>query len=270
MSTTRLRSRTPSGAAYAMAGEGEPLVLVHGVGMRLEAWTPQIEALKDHWRVIALDMPGHGESSPLGEKAALPDFVHWLSTALGELGLGPVNIAGHSMGALIAGGLVAERPEQVRRVALLNGVHRRSAEARAAVMQRAAEIVTGTFDREAPLKRWFGPGHEHEAAYALCRDMLASVDAHGYATAYRAFAAGDGCYADRWSDVTCPALFLTGDGDLNSTPQMAEAMAASARQGRAVIVPGHRHMVNLTAHEAVNAALRFWLRQDAGEREMAS
>lgn len=265
MSTTLQRSSTPSGAAYADAGTGEPLVLVHGVGMRLEAWAPQIAAFTSSHRVIAVDMPGHGRSRPLPEGAGLPDYVAWLATVLEEIGLGPASIAGHSMGALIAGGIAVEAPERVARVALLNGVYRRDEAARAAVLARASEIVSGHFDREAPLKRWFGAGHEHEDAYALCKRLLAEVDGHGYAAAYRAFAAGDAVYADRWPDVSCPALFLTGDGDLNSTAGMARDMAAAAIRGRAVVIPGHRHMVNLTAPAEVNAALAAWLAEETNE-----
>ncbi len=259
MSIIPQRSKTPSGTAFVAVGRGEPLVLIHGVGMNLESWLPQIQALSERFEVIAADLPGHGDSTPLQEKADLTEFVRRFSKFLDEIGRGPASIAGHSMGALIAGGLAVEAPSQVRRVALLNGVYRRDPVARDAVRQRAAEIETGGFDREAPLRRWFGDGHEHEEAYVLSRRLLAEVDQRGYATAYQAFANGDAIYADRWAEVTCPALFLTGEGDLNSTPDMAHAMAASTRLGRAVIIPAHRHMVNLTAPQAVNNALSDWM-----------
>jgi pimeloyl-ACP methyl ester carboxylesterase len=265
MSIIPQRSESPSGTAYVAVGRGEPLVLIHGVGMKLEAWLPQIEVLSEAYEVIAADLPGHGGSAPLADGSELPAFVDRFARFLVDLDRGPVSVAGHSMGALIAGGLAAEVPALVRRVALLNGVHRRDEDARQAVRQRAAEIETGGFDREAPLRRWFGEGHEHEAAFALSRSLLAEVDQRGYATAYAAFANGDAVYADRWSEVACPALFLTGEGDLNSTPDMARAMAASTRQGKAVVIPGHRHMVNLTAPQAVNAALTDWMSWTAEE-----
>ncbi|MCJ8507164.1 alpha/beta hydrolase [Rhizobium lemnae] len=259
MSIIPQRSETPSGTAYVAVGRGEPLVLIHGVGMKLEAWSPQIETLCESFEVIAADLPGHGDSTPLPEMAELTDFVRRFSIFLDEIDRGPASVVGHSMGALIAGGLAVEAPSKVCRVALLNGVHRRDAFAREAVRQRAAEIETGDFNREAPLRRWFGEGHEHEAAYTLTRQLLAAVDQRGYATAYHAFANGDAIYADRWPEVACPALFLTGEGDPNSTPDMAHAMAAATRLGRAVIVPGHRHMVNLTAPQPVNNALCDWM-----------
>lgn len=262
MLQTLQRSKTPSGAAYLDSGRGdETVVLIHGVGMRIEAWAPQIERLAEDFRVVAVDLPGHGVSAPLGQPPLLQNFVSWFETLLDELDLGPVNVAGHSMGALIATGIVATAPEKVKRVALLNGVHRRSAEARAAVEARADEIVTGSFDREAPLARWFSDAETKTAAYALVHELLATVDAEGYAAAYRAFATGDAVYSDGWSAVRCPALFLTGDGDLNSTPDMARDMAAAAPRGRAVVISGHRHMVNLTAPDHVNDVLRQWLNQ---------
>ncbi len=260
METVR-RSHTKSGTAYAEQGAGEPLVLVHGVGMRLEAWAPQMAALGIHHRVIAVDMPGHGESRSLAGDAGLEAFVAWLGLFLDDLGLERVNVAGHSMGALIAGGAVATFGARIARVALLNGVYRRDAGASAAVVGRAREIRAGQVDVDGPLLRWFGENSKDSDAYRLTHRWLSSVDRAGYATAYAAFAGGDSTYADCWPSVGCPALFLTGTDDPNSTPAMARAMAEAAPAGYAVLIDGHRHMVNLTAPEEVNAILLEWLKK---------
>ena len=84
----------------------------------------------------------------MGEPS-LPDYVAWVARVVQALGLGPVAVAGHSMGALIAAGLAVEHPELVTRVALLNGVFRRSAAARDAVQARAAQIAAGVAEVEA-------------------------------------------------------------------------------------------------------------------------
>lgn len=253
------RMSASNGAAYYEAGRGEPLVLIHGVGMRLDAWAPQIAVLSESHRVIAVDMPGHGESRPLPTGSDLTAFVAWLATVLDALALERVNLAGHSMGALISGGAVATFPERIRRVALLNGVHRRDAAAKAAVLARAASIPTTGIDIAGPVTRWFSEDEASLVARELTRQWLGLMDVEGYATAYGAFAGGDETYADRWSEATCPALFLTGSDDPNSTPAMAEAMADMAPNGYARIIHGHRHMVNLTAPEEVNRLLLEWL-----------
>jgi len=235
-------------------GAGEPLLLIHGVGLRAEAWAPQMR-LEAH--VIAVDMPGHGDSSPLPEGAQLPDYVAWAARVIAALDIGPMNVAGHSMGSLISMGLAIERPDLVKRVALLNAVHRRSAEARSAVLARAAEIATGTGNIAAPLARWFTD--KETDMRDLVAGWLSAVSIKGYATAYRAFAEGDNTYADRMGEIDCPTLVLTADGDANSTPAMTYAMAGMVQHGQAVVIEGHRHMVNLTAPRAVSAALRDWL-----------
>lgn len=264
MLITPQRSKTLSGTAYLDKGQGdETLVLVHGVGMALEAWQPQIDQLAQTCRVIAVDLPGHGSTPSLPGVPDLADYVAWFDCFLDELqseiGVGPANVAGHSMGALIAGGIVATAPHKVKRVALLNAVYCRTPEARQAVEVRACEIGSGDFDRETPMARWFDPNEATTPAYQLVSGLLQSVSASGYAAAYRAFARGDATYADCWANVRCPALFLTADGDLNSTPEMARAMADAAPNGSCVVIRGHRHMVNLTAPDAVTEALGKWL-----------
>lgn len=253
------RQKTPGGVAYYEAGEGQPLVLIHGVGMRLEAWEPQIAELSKTSRIIAVDMPGHGESDKLPSGSSIKDFVAWLGRFLDEMKLERVSIAGHSMGAMISGGVVATFPERIARVAYLNGVYKRGPEAKAAVLARAASIASEGVDKEGPLLRWFGDDPDSNRARALTRGWLEAVDPQGYATAYGAFAAGDGVYSDCWSKVVCPAMFLTGDGDPNSTPEMAESMAQQAVNGWAEIIKGHRHMVNMTAPDLVNKYMRHWL-----------
>lgn len=242
------------------AGRGEPLLLIHGVGMRAEAWQPQIEALSQDFHVIAADMPGHGDSTPLPPDARLPDFVAWAARLVRALDLGPVNVAGHSMGALVASGLAVEHPDLVRRVALLNAVHRRSPAASAAVIARADEIARGEGTAEGPLTRWFGPNQL--VIRNKVEHWLKQIEPASYATAYRSFAEGDAIYADRLAQITCPALVLTGEGDLNSSPQMSRDMANAMPLGRALVIAGHRHMVNMTAPYIVNDALRNWLAWD--------
>ncbi|MGZ2383504.1 alpha/beta fold hydrolase [Rhizobium leguminosarum] len=260
------RKKTASGTAYHEAGSGEPLVLIHGVGMRLEAWAPQIAFLSAGHRVIAVDMPGHGESAKLPAGSRLEEFVDWFGRFLDEMAIDTANVAGHSMGALVSGGAAVTLGERISRVAYLNGVYRRDPEAKAAVLARAAAIPVSGVDKEGPLARWFGDDADSVTARELTRKWLNLVDPQGYAVAYSAFAGGDETYADGWKDVAGPALFLTGSDDPNSTPLMATQMAELAPQGYARIVEGHRHMVNLTAPDIVNSLLAEWLSFGEDER----
>ncbi|MDH0563709.1 alpha/beta fold hydrolase [Acinetobacter courvalinii] len=246
-------------AHYFEQGEGEPLVLIHGVGMQAAAWYPQIEFFSKHYRVISVDMPGHGQSTKLADDAQLQDFVDWTIELIIALDVGAVNLAGHSMGSLITTGVSATRPDLVKRMAVLNGVYKRSAQAKDAVIQRAEALKTGHIDIETPLQRWFGQSEVERQAASKVKSWLQQVDMSGYATAYAAFAQGDAVYADQWPKIGCPALILTGTGDPNSTAEMAIQMASQAPKGKAIVIENERHMVNLTAPDQVNSAMQAWL-----------
>ena len=246
-------------AHYFEQGEGEPLVLIHGVGMQAAAWYPQIEYFSKHYRVISVDMPGHGQSTKLADGAPLKAFVDWTIEFIAALELGAVNLAGHSMGSLITTGVSATRPDLVKRMAVLNGVYKRTTQARDAVVNRAEELKTGHIDIETPLQRWFGDSEAEQIAAGKVKSWLEDVDLSGYTTAYAAFAHGDQIYANDWAKIQCPALVLTGTDDPNSTAEMAVQMASQAQNGIAIVIENERHMVNLTAPDQVNTAMQAWL-----------
>ncbi|MBE9637513.1 alpha/beta fold hydrolase [Salipiger mangrovisoli] len=247
---TRPRSDLGGGLAGIVAGTSGPRVLlIHGVGLRAEAWGAQLAALAGNCRVTAVDMPGHGGSRGSGE-TTLRDFAARIAAAL----QGPSLIAGHSMGAMIAAELARIAPDRVAGIGCLNAIYRRSPDARQAVADRAAQLDgRGTGDPEPTLTRWFGAAES--PARAACRDWLTDVDPEGYRAAYRIFAAEDGPADDTLRGLACPALFMTGALEPNSTPAMSRAMADLAPKGRAVVQPEAAHMMPMTHADAVTAEL---------------
>jgi len=173
--TTLPLSHADQSVVYLECGSGEPLLFIHGVGMQHGAWQPQIDAFEKSHRVIAVNLPGHGGSTPLPVGSQLPDFVEWLQGFLLTLNCGAINIAGHSMGALIAGGYVATHPENVLRVAVLNGVYCRNEDARKAVFLRAKAISNGDIDLCGPISRWFGNSASDVAASIKTRLWLSQL-----------------------------------------------------------------------------------------------
>ena len=258
-SITLPRSKTAHGVAYHRSGDhGAPVVLIHGVGLRAESWFQQIEALESSYRVYAVDMPGHGHSARLeGANLRLADFTDRLAGFVREVIGAPVILAGHSMGALVALDLASRYGEFCMGVAAFNAVFRRSAEAREAILERADTLqgASGKDMASAPVKRWFGENPEgHDRAMAEhCRSWLDDADRQGYADAYRIFANVDG--PSSLAGLSMPALFLTGDGDRNSTASMTEAMARAAPHAHAVVIKGARHMAQMSHPQVVNEAL---------------
>jgi pimeloyl-ACP methyl ester carboxylesterase len=244
---------------YLEAGQGATLVLIHGVGMNADAWYPQLEALSRRYRVIALDMPGHGESEGFHQTPALEDYVHWAGAAIRSLVQGPCAVAGHSMGALIAAGLAIEYPQWISHAIVISGVFRRDPAARKAVLSRALELANGRGQTDAPLARWFSDAPREQVLRRQVGEWLHQVDRQGYARAYQAFADGDSTYAGRWGEIGCPVLVMTGEYDANSSPAMAHQMAQATPGARAVIVKNARHMLSLTDPQPVNDEILTFL-----------
>jgi pimeloyl-ACP methyl ester carboxylesterase len=89
---------------YERRGAGSPLVLLHGIGHRWQAWKPVLDLLAEHHDVIAIDLPGFGRSAPMPPFAEhdLPSTMNVLAGTFDQLGVGAPHVAGNSLGGLIA------------------------------------------------------------------------------------------------------------------------------------------------------------------------
>jgi len=102
--------------------DGDPTaVLVHGNGGHAHWWDPMIPALVPGWRLVAVDLRGHGESGwPAEPRYRVQDFASDLDAVLAALAPGPVALVGHSMGGRITAWYASERPQAITRLALLD------------------------------------------------------------------------------------------------------------------------------------------------------
>lgn len=101
---------------YVEAGEGEPVVLLHGMGCDNRTWDPVRTELAANWRVLTPDLPGHGRSPKPWRSYSLKLYLAFLTRWLEGLKLGPVHVVGHSLGGALAMALAIERPDLVRSV----------------------------------------------------------------------------------------------------------------------------------------------------------
>ncbi|MEU0166471.1 alpha/beta fold hydrolase [Streptomyces iakyrus] len=106
--------------SYTRRGSGEPLLLLHGIGHHRQAWDPVIPALAAERDVIAVDLPGCGESPALPDGMAhdLPTMSTVLTAFFGALEIERPHVAGNSLGGLLA--LDLARARLVRSVTALS------------------------------------------------------------------------------------------------------------------------------------------------------
>lgn len=106
--------------AYLEGGQGEPLLLVHGFGADKDNWTRVAGRLTSHYRVIAVDLPGFGDSGkPIDRRYRIQDQVENLHSIIQALGLKTLHLGGSSMGGQIVASYAARYPQAVRSLWLL-------------------------------------------------------------------------------------------------------------------------------------------------------
>jgi pimeloyl-ACP methyl ester carboxylesterase len=103
------------------AGDGDPVLCIHGLGATKASFLPTVAALADGWRMLALDLPGFGESDkPLRAACDAKYFAGAVIALLDELGIERAHLVGNSMGGRVAIEVGLRHPDRVGRVALLS------------------------------------------------------------------------------------------------------------------------------------------------------
>lgn len=106
--------------AYRDEGDGEVLLLIHGMAGSSETWRAVIPPLSKKFRVIAPDLLGHGESAKPRTDYSLGAFAVWLRDLLDELGVSRATVVGHSLGGGVAMQFVYQHPDYAQRLILIS------------------------------------------------------------------------------------------------------------------------------------------------------
>jgi pimeloyl-ACP methyl ester carboxylesterase len=104
--------------AFTIAGDGPPLLLLHGIGSDRTTWRPVLPALARQFTVIAPDMLGHGDSAKPRADYSIGGFANGMRDLLGVLGMERATVVGHSFGGGVAMQFAYQFPERTERVVL--------------------------------------------------------------------------------------------------------------------------------------------------------
>ena len=242
-------------------GDGEPLVLVHGVGASLEAWDGVAARLRERYRIVRYDQRGHGRSEKVPGPYTVEDFAGDLRALLDTLGIERAHVAGHSLGGLVAQSFALDYPSRLCKLALISTVAGRTEEEGARVLERLAMVAGGIAGDHfrASLDRWFTD--EFRAANPeLLEEYAARNQANDpacYAAAYRVLALTD--LTERLPEIKAETLVMTGEHDQGSNPRMARLMHARVAGSVLRILPVLRHSILIEAPEMVAGMLDDFL-----------
>ena len=131
-------------------GTGAPVVVLHGWGGRIESMAPVIECLRPTFRVVALDLPGFGDSPVPQGIWGTADYAAFVRDVLRDLDIARADFIGHSFGAKTALYVAAAYPELVGKLVLVGSSGLRSAPSMKARFKRAASRTAKAVGRLGP------------------------------------------------------------------------------------------------------------------------
>ncbi len=234
----------------------ETVVLLHAIGTSLEMWSPQVAPLSRDFRLVAVDLRGHGLSPVLSGPYSIEDLADDVLALLGRLDIERASVCGLSLGGMVGLSMAALAPRRVQRLVAACVVAAPAAPE--AWSDRARRVRTGGTAAVSDLvvERW-GYRQRQPAIARQIRDMLAATPAEGYAACCDAIAAMD--LRPGLGRIAAPTLLLVGEDDPAAPLEAAEGIAAAMVSARVTVIEGVAHLANVEAADAVTAAIRAHL-----------
>jgi len=249
--------------AVDVDGEGDAVVMIHGLGGSANTWTPLMPVLSHH-RVVRIELPGSARSHRAhavdGKALSVASLVAAVLRVCGALRIEKAWVVGHSLGTIVAMHLAAQEPKLVRGLALFGALLAPPDAARSNIVARAAKVRAEGMGpvADALVQATLSSATRTQApvGVALVRESLLGQDPEGYAKTCEALAEAQP--ADVGA-LGCPVLLVTGDDDPVSPPQAVRAVAGKFANARVEVLPRCGHWTPVEKPAECQALLREFL-----------
>jgi pimeloyl-ACP methyl ester carboxylesterase len=247
--------------AYDERGDGEPLVLIMGLGADATAWEPHVEAYATRYRCFAVDNRGAGRSpkpaGPYSTAAMADDYA----ALIAGLDAGPVRVAGISMGGAVAQELALRHPQLVDRLVLVSSWARCDEYAKE-VFRHFARMrsVASAEDFAQLLQLWIWTPEHLGAHIEELRDVRsepATMPRHAFDAQCAACIGHD--TVERLAQIGVPALITAGDRDIFTPLAFAQELHAGIPGSELKVFPGTGHAHHWEVLDEFNAFTLGWL-----------
>jgi pimeloyl-ACP methyl ester carboxylesterase len=273
---------TPDGGVIrgVQAGSGRPLVLLHGITLRAEVWHRQWD-LVDEFRVIAIDLRGHGRSESGRDGPTIEANARDLALLVDELDLEGAVVAGHSMGGMVLGRFVADRlgrvgPDDAWADGRIGGLGFISTAGRSPVARandtlgRLAPGAQSLAARRPRLARRLASIPDNDLGQIMVRstfgkrpdlrdlretaDAFEALEVHEFLRAAPSILDHD--VLDALRSCHLPAAIIVGSRDSLTPVVESRRLAAALEQATLQVVDGAGHQLMLERPDEVNEMLR--------------
>jgi pimeloyl-ACP methyl ester carboxylesterase len=255
---------------YEVGGEGEPVVLIHGLSFDLSMWDAQMDALTEHYQVIRYDAVGHGQSS--GLEGAVPDgsIRQWdyLRDVLDALDIDKAHVVGLSMGGSVAMDFAIVHPDRVATMTSMGGVLEGyqwdPTPGESFDRFNSYYEVSRTQGVAAAMPLWLAdPQYAVSMANPQVRAQLEAmvIEGHGGLGQSAMFQWPNiqklqGLNAiSRLREIEAPSLVMIGELETPDLHMMADILDRDIPDSTKIEVPAADHMSNMVEPDFVNSAL---------------
>ncbi|MBN4083970.1 alpha/beta fold hydrolase [bacterium AH-315-A03] len=241
------------------SGEGDPVVMVHGLGGTSTFFDAVATRLASSSQVVVFDLEGHGRS-PLAGSLSISGWAEDLGAVLDHVGASSASVVSHSMGTVIAQEFAARNPDRVDKLVLLGPIRELPDGGRDGLCERAATVREHSMGAVATGIANGGTGprtkESRPEVVGYVRESLLRQDSEGYAAACEALAAS--VDADQ-AAISCPVLLITGTDDGLAPPDKAERISAGFADSRLEVIDGIGHWTVIEAGTEVAALVADFL-----------
>lgn len=255
--------------SYQVEGEGEPVLLIAGLGMSQDGWSAVRSRLSQEYQVITFDNRGTGQSGVPSPPYSISAMADDASQLLDHLGIMESHVLGLSMGGFVALRMAVDFPAQLKSLILVASGARLSAAAKHRMLLWQRMRKAGV-DRELRLREqllWTMPGQVYEnegIVESLVEAMLATEEQRedgfdGQVAACLNFEAPDSLQA-----FQRPVLVVAGERDLMVPAAMAQGVAACFKNAGVVEIPAAGHALLLFHHREFCLAVERFLNEVRG------
>ena len=251
--------------AYDDQGRELPLVFLHAFPLNRTMWASQIAALSDHFRTIAIDFRGHGESDAPLWNFSIEQYADDVCALLDHLGLPQAVLVGLSMGGYVSLAFSVKCADRLKALVLADTRAQADTEegrtgrfylAQTALKEGARAVA----DRMLPKLLGVTSQQANQDLVDYVRNTILTTPISGIITDLMAM-------ADRPDSVRhlsvlrCPTLILVGQED-NTTPLAdAQLMAKQISGARLAIIPSAGHLSNLEQPQVFNDLIRNFVEE---------
>lgn len=244
---------------YAIEGQGEPLLLLHGGLGQLEMFEPVMPILLKNRQVIGLDLQGHGRTSIGDRKFSISDMGDDMAAILKQLGYKQVDVMGYSMGGMVAFRLAVQHPEVVRKLVLVSTPYARDGfYPEMLPMQAAVSAAMADQMKETPMYKSYAKVAPNPNDFPKLLDRMGEL----MRTPYN--------WADDVKKLQMPVMLVYGDADMFKLDHItsfynllggglkdAGWMRENMSKNRLAILPDLTHYEMFLSPRMVNTAVSF-------------